>query len=112
MRCSADLRKRVIDFVKNGGSKAEAARRFQVSRGSVHTWTSAEDGLPYKKPGPKGPWRLDQEVLRCYAEKHDDMTQADTARHFKVSRHCIWHNLKLLGITRKKNNPGTRNEAI
>ena len=102
MRCSLDLRKRVIDFVKNGGSKAETARRFQVSRGSVHNWTSAEDGLSYKKPGPKGPRSLEPEVLRRYVEEHDDMTQSEKARHFGVSRYCIWQNLRRLGITRKK----------
>lgn len=104
MRCSTDLRKRVIEFVKSGGRKAEAARRFQVSRGSVHTWTSAKDGLSYKKPGPKGPRSLDLEALRHHVEKHNDMTQLARARHFGVSRYCIWYNIGRLGITRKKNN--------
>jgi transposase len=45
MRCSQDLRKRVIDFVRGGGSKAEAARRFPVSRASGYNWTSVADGL-------------------------------------------------------------------
>ena len=102
MRCSPDLRKRVIDFVKSGGSKTEAALRFQVSRGSVHNWTSAEDALSYEKPGPKGPRSLDPEDLRRHVEAHGDMTQLEMARHFGVSRGCIWYNLKQLGITRKK----------
>lgn len=101
-RCSSDLRKRVINFVKSGGSKTEAAYRFQVSRGSVHNWTAAEDGLSYKKPGPKGPRNLDPEALRCHVETNDDMTQSERARHFGVSRGCIWYNLRRLGITRKK----------
>ena len=112
MRCSADLRKRVIDFVRNGGRKAEAARRFQVSRGSVYNWTSAEDGLSHKKPGPKGPRSLDLEALRYHVETYDDLTQSERARHFGVSRHCIWYNLRRIGITRKKSNPVTGNEAI
>ncbi|WHZ30339.1 MAG: hypothetical protein OJF51_005142 [Nitrospira sp.] len=29
MRCSTDLRRRVIAFVRSGGSKAEAARQFR-----------------------------------------------------------------------------------
>ncbi len=111
MRYSTDLRKRVIDFVESGGSKAKAARRFHVSWGSVHTWTSAEDGLSYKKPGPKGPRSLDLETLRCHVETNDDMTQSERARHFGVSRHCIWYNLRRLGITWKKNSPDTGSEA-
>ena len=39
MRCSQDLRKRVIAFGCSGGSKTEAARRFQVSRASATTQT-------------------------------------------------------------------------
>ena len=103
MRCSSDLRKRVIDFVKSGGSKVEAARRFQVSRGSVYNWISAEDGLSYKKPGPKGPRSLDPESLCRHVETHGDMTILEMGRHFGVSRGCVWYNLKQLGITRKKN---------
>jgi len=111
MRCSRDLRKRVIDFVKNGGSKTEAARRFYVSWGSVHSWTSAEDGLSYKKPGPKGPRSLDPKALSRHIEANGDMTQLEMARHFGVSRHCIWYNLRRLRITWKKNSPGTESEA-
>ncbi|MDD9302264.1 MAG: hypothetical protein HUK40_07915 [Desulfobacter sp.] len=102
MRYSSDLRKRVIDFVENGGSKTEAASQFNVSRGSVHNWTSAEDGLSYKKPGPKGPRSLDLKALRLHVETNDDMTQSERAQHFGVSRACIWYNMKQLGITRKK----------
>ena len=30
------------------------------------------------------------------------MTQTERARHFQVSRHCIWHALHKLAVTRKK----------
>lgn len=102
MRCSIDLRKRVIEFVKNGGNKKEAADRFCVSRQSVYNWTSTENGLSYEKPGPKGPRSLNLDELRCHVEANNDLTQAERAQYFGVSRHCIWYNLKRLGITRKK----------
>src|SRR5918992_4081104 len=94
MRCSPDLRKRVIEFVKGGGSKVEAARRFQVSRASVYRWVGAPDGLSFRRPGPKGPRRLDWQALRRQVEEHSDMTQKERARYFGVSRHCIWHALQ------------------
>lgn len=103
MRCSRDLRKRVIDFVRGGGSKVEAAQRFQVSRASVYNWTSVPDDLSYARPGPKGPRRLDWEALRLDVEAHPDRTQKERARHFGVSRHCIWHALRRMGLSRKKN---------
>ena len=102
MRCSKDLRKRVIAFVKGGGSKAEAARRFQVSRGSVYHWVTAADALAYHKPGPKKGRTLEWEALRCHVEEHHDLTQKERARHFGVSRHCIWNALRTMGLTRKK----------
>src|SRR5262245_53989950 len=103
MRCSPDLRKRVIEFVRGGGSKAEAARRFQVSRTSVYNWTGVPDGLAYERPGPKGPRRLDWKALRAHVDKHPDRTQKERARHFGVSRHCIWYALQHMALSRKKN---------
>ena len=103
MRCSSDIRKRVVSFVRSGGSKSEAARRFQVSRASVYNWLNASDPLSYKKPGPRRPHKLDWEALRAHVEAYDDMTQKERADHFRVSRHCIWHAMRKMGLTRKKN---------
>lgn len=103
MRCSKDLRQRVVAFVRGGGSKAEAARRFQVSRGSIYNWLNAADALSYGKPGPKHARKLDWEALRRQVEAHEDLTQKARARHFGVSRHCIWHALRTMALTRKKN---------
>ena len=58
MRCSGDLRQRVVDFVRSGGSKAEAARRFKVGQASVYRWLKP-GGMAYKRPGPQGPRKLD-----------------------------------------------------
>lgn len=38
MTYSIDLRKRVVEFVQKGGSKAEASRRYQVSLWCVNDW--------------------------------------------------------------------------
>jgi transposase len=102
MRCSKDIRKRVLAFVASGGSKAEAARRFEVGEASVYRWLKP-GGLEHKRPGPLRAHKLDWEALRRHVEKYDDLTQAERARHFGVSRFCIWNALKKLGLTRKKN---------
>lgn len=101
MRCSVDLRQRVVDFVRNGGSKAEAARRFKVGEASVYRWLKP-GGVAYKRPGPQGPRKLDWEALRRHVAAHPDQTQAERARHFQVSRHCIWNALHKLAVTHKK----------
>ncbi|MDH4154641.1 MAG: IS630 family transposase [Nitrospira sp.] len=101
MRCSTDLRQRVVEFVCGGGSKAEAARRFPVGEASVYRWLKP-GGLTYQRPGPRRPRKLNWEQLRCHVENHPDRTQAERARHFHVSRHCIWNALRKLGVTHKK----------
>ncbi len=103
MRCSKDIRRRVVAFVRGGGSKAEAARRFQVSRGSIYNWLDAGDALSWRRPGPKKSHKLDWDELRRHVEERNDMTQAERARHFGVSRFCIWNALQKMDLTRKKN---------
>lgn len=105
MRISSDLRKRVIDFVKAGGPKAAAARRFGVGVASVHRWCKAPDPLAYSKPGPKKGWRLDRAALAQHIADRPDATYAERARHFGVSRGAIWWGIKQLRVTRKKNGP-------
>lgn len=51
MRCSIDWRQRVVEFIRSGGSKAEAARRFKVGEASVYRWLTP-GGLTYQRPGP------------------------------------------------------------
>jgi transposase len=103
MRCSQDLRKRVLAFVQGGGSKAEAARRFQVGRASVYRWTKGRAGLTSRRPGPTGPRRLDWAALRAHVQQQPDATQQERAHHFGVSRHCIWYGLQRLQVSWKKN---------
>ena len=54
MAYSTDLRKRVLDFVNTGGSKAEAERTFCVSRRTIYNWLETPDPLACEKQGPKG----------------------------------------------------------
>ena len=102
MRYSKDLRKRVIDFITTGGSKAEASRRFQVSRRCIYSWLDAADPFTYKKPGPRKPYRLAPEALTEHVKEFPDSTQKERAAHFGVSQRCICYGLKKIGCTRKK----------
>ena len=102
MRYSTDLRKRVLDFVNNGGSKAEASRTYSVSRTCIYNWLDAEDPLSCKKPGPRGPHRLDYNALKQHVADFPDHTQIERAVHFGVSKNCILYALGKLNITRKK----------
>ena len=111
MSYSSDFRKCVLDFVANGGSKAEASRRFGISRGIIYDWLSAQEPLTSKKPGPQAPRNIDYQALKQHVVDFPDATQQERAAHFGVSRHGIWYALKKLNITRKKRRKPTKNSV-
>ena len=110
MRYSIDLRKRVLDFIHQGGRKAEASRRFQVSRTAIYQGLAAPDPLTYEKPGPRKPRLLDYEALRKHVADFPDQTLAERAEVFGVSKEGIHYALGKCGITRKKVS-GIRSDA-
>jgi transposase len=98
-----DLRERVVKFIQGGGSKAEAARRFDLARSSVYRYlVAAQKGvLPPKTSW--GTWRkLDPEKLRAHVKKHPDATLKEIQKVFGVSHHAVWVRLGQLGFTLKK----------
>lgn len=102
MSYSTDLRKRVLDFIKTGGSKTEAERLFKVSRRTIYNWLAAEDPFTRQKPGPKGPRHIDHQALRQHVSDFPDATLAERAKHFGASPNGIFYALARGNITRKK----------
>jgi transposase len=43
MAYSLDLRKRVVDYVENGGGITKAAALFKVGRATIYRWLRRED---------------------------------------------------------------------
>ena len=112
MAYSTDLRKRVLEFINNGGSKVAAERLFGISRRTIYNYLEAEDPFACKKPGPKGPRCLDYEAIRQHVADFPDSTLAERAEHFGVSPHGIFYALSKLNITRKKRLPPTKNSVL
>ena len=100
MSYSVDLRERVVAFVEAGGAKAEAARRFSVSEGSVHNWLKRENLAPIKVK--RRHRKLDWKALEQHIQEEPDMRLRDRAKHFGVHRSAIWYAQKQMKITRKK----------
>lgn len=101
MAYSLDLRKRVVSFVKEGGSKAEASRRFGVSIWCVWDWCNRKVLSP-KKQGRRSR-KLDWEKLRQHTIDYPDLILRERAEHFKVHNNAIWYACKQMGISYKKN---------
>ncbi|MEK7721072.1 MAG: IS630 transposase-related protein [Elusimicrobiota bacterium] len=98
-----DLRERVVKFIQAGGSKAEAARRFELGRSTVYRYLAAVRSGTLAPKASWGHWRkLDPEKLRAHVKKHPDATLKELQKTFGVSHQAIWVRLGQLGFTLKK----------
>jgi len=112
MSYSLDLRQRVLEFVRQGGSKAEAARLFGVSRGRIFVWLKLPpEELAGRKPGPKKAHKLDLKALEDAIQEHPDRLQTELAQQFGVTPSAIHYARRRLGITRKKRPSAIQNAA-
>ena len=100
MSYSVDLRQRVVAFVEAGGAKAEAARRFSVSEGSVHNWLKRDNLTPTKVK--RRHRKLDWKALEQHIKNEPDVRLKERAKHFGVHTTAIWYAIKQMNITRKK----------
>ncbi len=110
MTYGIDLRKRVVAFVQDGGSQAEAARRFEVSLWCVRDWRARKDLRPEQK-GVSRQRKLDLERLRAQVRQHPDATLQEHAAFCGVDRSVVGKALKKMKITRKKR-PSSIKSAI
>jgi transposase len=98
-----DLRERVVKFIQNGGSKAEAARRFDLARRTVYRYLAAAQTGTLAPKKSWGHWRkLDPQKLQGHVKKHPDATLKEIQKVFDVSHHAVWVRLRQLGFTLKK----------
>ena len=100
---SLDLRKRIVSFVKAGGSKAAAAQRFGVARKTVYNYlTLAQAGTLAPKES-WGTWKkFDPAKVRAYVAQHPEAALWEIGRAFRGTDVGALSALRLLGITLKK----------
>jgi transposase len=103
MAYSKDLRDRVMGFVDKGGTKAEAARRYEVSLRTVHLWINQGRAHVAGKPGPTTSRKFDRAELAALVKRQPDLLLRELAAHFGVGVNTIHHALIRMGISRKKN---------
>ena len=110
---SEDLRKKIIEALRRGTTKSEAARAFGVSRSSLKRYAKlVEEGRPLapkKRPGSKP--KMDEratKLLESYAEKRTAATLSERreflqkAAGVRVSDSTVSRMLRRLGWSRKK----------
>lgn len=105
MAHSRDIRVRVFDFIRGGGSKSEAARIFKVSRGCIYAWLARGNDLSARKPGPQGSHKVDMAALAARLKETPDICLSELAVTFGVYPSTLHYAVKRLRVTRKKNVP-------
>jgi putative transposase len=100
MACSIDYRKRVIAYVKEKGSKREAARLFKVSPNTIYEWLKRGDDLAPRVAKTRQR-KLDKTALLAHVKAHPDATLRERATHFGVAVNAIWVAKKTLRIVKK-----------
>jgi transposase len=117
---SEDLRKKIVEALKRGMSKTEAARSFGVSRSSVKRYAAmAREGQPLapkKRPGSKP--KLEEgakKLLESDLEQRPSATLPERREYLKqvagaqVSESTVSRMLKRMGWSRKKDRWVRRN---
>lgn len=101
MTYSVDLRKKVVAFVRDGGSQREAARHFDISLWCVRAWLARKDLKPQQQ-GVSHQRKLDKEAVRAHVRDHPDAILRERAAYFGVHISSIGWALRRLKLTRKK----------
>ncbi len=108
MTYSIDLRKRVVGFVNEGGSKAKASRRFEVSLWCVNDWCKREDLAP-KVHGQRNR-KIDKEALRRHVQLYPDALLRERSELFGVHINAVWSMMRKMDLTHKKSDALQREE--
>lgn len=103
MAYGIDLRRRVVDFVRSGGSKVGAHRLFKVSLWCVNDWCQ-RDSLEANSP-PGRARKLDWKALARDVQENPDKRLIERAKEFNVWTNSIWYALAEMDIKYKKNPP-------
>src|ERR1700756_3684211 len=93
MAYGIDYRRRVIDFVKEGGSKLEAARLFKVHPETVYEWLKRGEDLS-PRPAKTRRRKIDKEALRRHVREYPDAFLRERAAVFKVTPEAIFYLMK------------------
>ena len=110
---SEDLRKKIVDALRRGATKTDAARCFGVSRSSVKRYAKlADEGRPLapkKRPGSKP--KMDQSAKRLLEADLEERPVATLSERreylgrvagISVSESTLSRMLRRLGWSRKK----------
>ena len=100
MTYSLDLRERVVNFVRNGGSVDQVPERYQVSRATTYRWLKRKDLRPTVVKHRRR--KIDHTVLASHVRDYPEARLKDRALVLGVHPSAVGRALNRLKVTRKK----------
>ena len=103
------FRRRALEALRNGHTKAEVNEMFGLGVNTLRSWENleAETGSLENRPPNRGAYKIDREKLLEYYRENPDSTNSETAIAFNCSISGIRSAKKVLKITRKKKQNNT-----
>jgi len=106
MYYSIDLRKKVLRYLENGGSKKDAVNIFGICERTIWHWIRKQkEGNLYPKVREVKPRKINNKKLIQYIKDNPDSYLKEIASAFKVTPTAIFYACKRLRITLKKRRP-------
>jgi transposase len=116
---SQDLRQRIIAAREHGEGTGEVCKRFGVSRKSVERFWSEHCRTGQCRPKQIGGYRRSRlakhdRLLQSWIETKPDLTLVElqqrcrTQLHVSIGITALWHRLRRLGLSFKKNDARRR----
>ena len=99
MTYSLDFRKQVLKSIDDGMTFAEAAEFYNLSPTTIQNWKRR---IQSKATRQTKPYKIPDDVLLNDVKEHPDDYQYERARRLNCSKTGIYHALKRLGISQKK----------
>ena len=104
MGYSEDLRKKAIEYLKQGNSQRETSGVFGVSLATINKWNQKHQktGSVTNKPLERTFKKTDPDKLKAYIKKYPDAHLKGIGEEFGCSGMAVHYAFKRLEITRKK----------
>ena len=94
------LRRKVLERVKSGMGKREAARLFGISPNTIYEWLKRGDDLAPRYAATRQR-KLDKAALAAHVEAHPSALLRERAAHLGVGVNTVWVAMKKLGFVKK-----------
>jgi putative transposase len=100
MAYGIDYRRRVISFINEGASKADAARLFKVNPDTIYEWLKRKDLSPTLVKSRHR--KICKQALVKHVQDYPDALLRERAEYFGVHINAIWVAMRKLGFVKKR----------